>query len=333
MMRTDRDILPTFRGLSNCISLSLLCLALFFAVLTASLVASSFAGATERRHVDIWSDGTRMSGDLWVPDEFDMHFTWPAILMAHGWGGVRSHLNNSYARKFAQAGFMVLTFDYRGWADSDSRLVILDDQPVSDSNGAVTVRARAIREVVDPVDQVRDITSALDFLVGEPGVDVERIGLWGTSYSGGHVVFVGAQDSRVAAIVSQVGYQGVGMTAARQGFARQRAIDKARGKIDPIPQGIDAYANLRGTPDLAKMVDYRPIEWAPRIRVPILVIDVAEEELFDHTRNGLAVFKIVTENAPAAYKVFPGKHYDIYTRHHPAALALALEWFTTHLMK
>ena len=94
----------------------------------------------------------------------------------------------------------------------------------------------------------------LDFLVGEPGVDVNRIGIWGTSYSGGHVIYVGAHDSRVAAIVSQVGYQGIGWSAERLRFAQQRATDKARGEIDPIPQGIDVSPNLRGTPDLGKMV-------------------------------------------------------------------------------
>jgi dienelactone hydrolase len=224
---------------------------------TAGPLASSAAGA-DRRAVDIWSDGTRMSGDLWLPEGHGDGTKRPAILLTHGWGGTRSHLNNTYAPKFANAGFVVLTFDYRGWVDSDSRLVIIGDQPVSDSDGAVTVRARAIREVVDPVDQVRDISNALDFLYGEEGVDVERIGIWGTSYSGGHVIYLGAHDDRVAAIVSQVGYQGVGWTPERERYARQRSVDKARGAIDPVPQGIDMVPNLKGTPDLAKMLGYRP---------------------------------------------------------------------------
>ena len=307
-----------------------------FILMLAFFVVSfdiSRVGAVEKRHIDIWSDGTRMSGDLWFPDGFRKDTPRPAILMTHGWGGVRQHLNSQYAGKFAEAGFVVLTFDYRGWADSDSRLVIIGDQPDIGPDGEVTVRARAIREVIDPFDQVRDITSSLDFLAGEPGVDVNRIGIWGTSFSGGHVIFVGAQDPRVAAIVSQVGYQGVGLTKERRLFSRQRAIDKARGKIDPIPQGIDGVPRLSGTPDLAKMVDYRPIDWASQIRVPTLIIDVEDEEFFDRRKNGRAAFELISKNTQANYKLFPGRHYDIYSRHPSAATALALEWFETHLIQ
>jgi dienelactone hydrolase len=290
------------------------------------------AAGVERRAINIWSDGTRMSGDLWLPEGYGDGTKRPAILLTHGWGGTRSHLNGSYAPKFARAGFVVLTFDYRGWADSDSRLVIIGDQPASEAEGMVTVSARAIREVVDPLDQVRDISSALDYLSGEEGVDGERIGIWGTSYSGGHVIYIGARDDRVAAIVSQVGYQGIGWTPERERFARQRAIDKARGVIDPIPQGIDTVPNLLGTPDLGKMLGYRPIESADRIRVPTLVIDVDAEELFSRMANGHAVYEIVRKEAVAEYKTYSGKHYDIYSRHYSAASSLALDWFKQYLM-
>ncbi len=318
--------------IQSIVSVRVLCAVLaLFIVFGASLPVS--AAGVERRAITIWSDGTRMAGDLWLPDGFGGGTDRPAIVLTHGWGGVRSHLNNTYAPKFAKAGFVVLTFDYRGWADSDSRLVIIGDQPSPDENGEITVRARAIRQVVDPYDQVRDITSALDYLVGEPGVDVNRIGIWGTSYSGGHVIVVGARDKRVAAIVSQVGYQGVGWTPSRQQFANQRAIDKARGVIDPIPQGIDVVPNLTGTPDLAKMSDYRPIDFAPDVSVPTMVIDVTGEELFDRTKNGQAVYNIIKQNTDAAYETFPGKHYRIYDQHYLAASSVALDWFRRHLMK
>ncbi len=286
----------------------------------------------ERRAVDIWSDGTRMAGDLWLPGEYGQGKPVPAILLTHGWGGVRAHLNDTYAPKFAAAGFAVLTFDYRGWADSDSRLVIVGAEPSADADGEVQVRARRIREVVDPQDQVRDIVSAIDFLSGEPGINLDRIGIWGTSYSGGHVIHVGARDDRIAAIVSQVGYQGVGWGPGQVRLARQRAIDKARGRIDPIPQGIDRVPNLRGTPDLAKMLDHRPIDWAHKVRVPTLIIDVTEEELFDRMANGHAVYEIVREHTEAAYQTYPGTHYSIYNRHYSTASTLALEWFSRHLM-
>ena len=295
-------------------------------------VAPAAADGVESRPVHIWSDGTRMAGDLWLPAGFEPDGAWPAVLLTHGWGGIRYHLNERYAPRFAAAGFVVLTFDYRGWADSHSRLVIVGEQPQADASGEMTVRARAIREVVDPKDQIRDITSALDYLSGEPGVDRNRIGIWGTSYSGGHVIHVGARDDRIAAIVSQVGYQGVGgWSPEAKRHARQRAIDRARGAIDPIPQAVDRIPNLDGTPDLAKMLDHRPIDLAPKVRVPTLVIDVTQEELFDHRANGRAVYDIIRRNAEADYLTFPGKHYSIYGRHLSASINAATAWFRKHL--
>ena len=325
---------PTYRLTRSCLRRVPrgLFTALAVIVVLAVLVGLGAADGIERRPIHIWSDGTRMAGDLWLPAGFGEGSDAPAILLTHGWGGTRDHLNSTYGPKFADAGFVVLTFDYRGWADSHSRLVIIGEQPEPDANGEVTVRARAIREVVDPHDQIRDITSALDYLSGEPGIDRDRIGIWGTSYSGGHVIHVGARDDRVAAIVSQVGYQGVGgWSPEAKRFAHQRAIDKARGKIDPIPQGVDQIPNLKGTPDLAKMLDHRPLDQAGEVRVPTLIIDVTEEELFDRMANGRAVYDIIRQNAEAEYKTYPGQHYSIYRRHYDAASSAALEWFQKHL--
>ena len=81
------------------------------------------------------------------------------------------------------------------------------------------------------------------------------------------------------------------------------------------------------------MVGWRPIDEAHRIRVPTLVIDVESEELFDRNANGRAVYEIVRENAPAAYRAYPGRHYDIYRRHHHDARDRAIDWFFAHLME
>ncbi len=297
-------------------------------LLGAPVCAPSWA--QERRSVDIWSEGTRIAGDLWFPPGLDAGATAPAILMSHGWGGVRDHLNGAYAGDFARAGFIVLTIDYRGWGESDSRLVLAEAQPRADPGGIAAARVRLIREVVDPHDQILDIANAFAFLIGEPQVDTARIGVWGTSYSGGLVVAFAAREPRVAAVVAQVGYMGGGEASPERG--RRRATGKARGEIDPIPQGIDKFPGLRGTPDLAKMVGWRPIDEAHRIRIPTLVMDVEDEELFDRNANGRAVYEIVRANAEAAYEAWPGRHYDIYDKHRRAALDRAIGWFDEHLM-
>ena len=290
----------------------------------------TFANATDPKHVDIWSDGTRMSGDIHYPIDFNKNNPRPAIIMSHGWGGKRSDLNKYYVPKFVNAGFIVLTFDYRGWEDSDSRLVLIVKQPALNNDGIINIQAKAIREVVDPIDQTRDIFSALDYISGEPGVDTSRIGIWGTSMSGGYVICVAAQDKRVAAVYSQVSYQGIGLID-RSNLLRKRAIQKARGKINPIPENIDLIPNLKGSPDLAKMLSYMPIDWANKILVPTLIVDVDSDELFDRKKNGKAVYDIIKQNAEAKYKVFPGTHYDIYYKHFEASNKLALDWFIKHL--
>jgi uncharacterized protein len=160
-----------------------------------------------QKPVTIWSEGTRLAGNLWTPDGAAPNEKLPAILLCHGWGGLKEHLNSTYAPWFSKAGFVVLAFDYRGWGESDARMETVGDLAKPDDEGELKIRARAIRMTVNPPDQIRDITNCLDFLEGEPQVDAARIGLWGTSFGGGHVSFMAAHDPRVKAIVAQVGAQ------------------------------------------------------------------------------------------------------------------------------
>jgi dienelactone hydrolase len=282
-----------------------------------------------RKAVTIWSEGTKLAGDLFIPDDIVPGEKRPAILLCHGWGGLKEHLSSTYAPWWTKSGFIVLTFDYRGWGQSDAKLVPVGDVPRPNGDTEVTIRARAVREIVDPFDQIRDISTCLDFLEGEPQVDTDRIGLWGSSYGGGHVTYMAAHDSRVKAVVAQVGAQQPANTTIVAG--RVRAIARARGEIGAIPPSEDAVPGLGGIPDLAKMVRYRPIDTADKIRVPTLIIDAAEEELFDRIQNGYLLFQIVSKNAPAKYQTFPGKHYEIYDKYYQPASNLARDWFITHL--
>jgi dienelactone hydrolase len=284
-----------------------------------------------QKSIVVWSEGTRLAGDLWQPDDLSAGERRPALLLCHGWGGLKEHLNATYAPFFCKAGFVVMTFDYRGWGESDSKLVMLDEQPIPDEEGVVTVRARAIREVVDPFDQFLDITNCLDYLQGEPAVDADRIGLWGSSYGGGHVSTMAARDSRVKAIVAQVSSQGGGEAAGTAELAQMRATARARGEAEPIPQGSDGVPGLAGTPDIPKMSRYRPLATAGQIRVPTLVIDAEHEELMDRMQNGHALYEIVRQNAPAEYAVFPCKHYEIYDVHYREAAKLARDFLVRHL--
>ena len=116
--------------------------ALIAAMLALVLAAAAAIAATDapaqdvegypgvqRKPVTIWSDGTRLAGDLFLPKGLAAGQKVPAIVLCHGWGGMKSHLNQRIAPQFSAAGFAVLTFDYRGWGESDGRLVVRDAMP------------------------------------------------------------------------------------------------------------------------------------------------------------------------------------------------------------
>ncbi len=284
----------------------------------------------ESRHVDIWSDGTRLSGDLWHPKGLQSGNKRPAIILCHGWGGVRAHLNQAYAPEFARAGYVALAFDYRGWGDSDSRLVIKEKMPEPDAGGMITVRAQAIRELVDPFDQTEDIINCIDFLSGEPDVDPERIGLWGTSFGGGHVVYVAALDKRVKCIVSQVpSMDGGWVNLFYQ--PSELATQRARGEIDPVPQNVNKIGRLKGTPFLSRIAKYHPVEFADQLKIPILIIVAEKEELMDNKLHGERMYNLVKGNVSAKYEVFSGTHFEIYGKGRLQSIKMAIDWFDKHL--
>src|SRR5215469_14137551 len=78
-----------------------------------------------RKLVTIWSEGSRLAAVLLTPAATPAPR--PAILLCHGWGGLKEHLISSYATPFAEAGFGCLAFDYRGWGESDGRLICAPD--------------------------------------------------------------------------------------------------------------------------------------------------------------------------------------------------------------
>lgn len=90
-----------------------------------------------KKEVTIWREGTRMAGDLFVPDDLHEGEKRPAILLCHGWAGPKSHLGATYAPYFCKGGFVCLTFDYRGWFESDARAVadLIEGKLVAELDG------------------------------------------------------------------------------------------------------------------------------------------------------------------------------------------------------
>ncbi len=133
-----------------------------------------------RRDIEFKSDGITLRGWLYKPAKGRSPF--PTVVMAHGFSGVKEMTLDEYAEVFAKAGMAVLVYDNRCLGTSGGK-------PRSD---------------IDPVMQMRDYRSAITFAQMQKECDSNRIGVWGTSYTGGTVCAVAALDRRVKAVVSQV---------------------------------------------------------------------------------------------------------------------------------
>jgi len=129
--------------------------------------------------VDFESAGTTIRAHLYLPADPGPH---PVVVMAGGWCYVKELVQPEYARVFAAAGVAALVFDYRGFGTSDG-------EP---------------RQHVDPWAQIEDYKNAISWAETRRDLDPKRIGIWGISYSGGHVLVVAATDPRVQCVVSNI---------------------------------------------------------------------------------------------------------------------------------
>jgi uncharacterized protein len=321
---------------------SLLMVCYIITIVALLLTYPALAEATPKftiKPVTIWSDGTRMAGDLYLPNDLNPNEKRATILFCAGTGGVKKGNGGLYGRRFAQEGFIVLAFDYRGWGESDCKLMMTEPMSKPDAKGELTVKAKPIRWQMDLADQTLDIRCALSFLCGEPAVDVTRIGLFGTSYGGGLVTWVAANDPRVKCTVAQVPGMGGGRLPAALKYANDLSIKQARGETEPVPietgklgGKMAAYAQMRSNP--AKGIGYSAIDAAPKIRAPLLVTVAEKEDLMSNEENGKKVFDLVQKSGtPCEYHVIPGiGHYGVYSgKGFDEATQLSVQWFTKYL--
>jgi len=268
---------------------------------------------------------------------------WPAIVMSHGFACVKEQGLDRFAACFAAAGFAVLAYDHRACGASGG----------------------SPRGEIDPLAQIADLREMVTWIQMQDGIDPERIGLWGTSYSGGHVLALGAIDRRIGCIVAQVPTISGGesfrrrvapdaIAPLRRRFNADRA-ERLRGgepeRRRVIPEGDqpglyhspeaqafwgvaaalsagrwDPQVTLRSV-ELAS--DYEPAAAIERISpVPLLMV-VADQDDVTPTDLALAAYQRAQE--PKRLCLIRGGHFDPYDRLFPQAAAAARDWFRTHL--
>jgi uncharacterized protein len=296
----------------------------------------------QRQDVEFAVDGgVLLGGWLFVPDSPGPH---PGITMAHGFAGVKEHGLQRFAQVFADAGFVVLVHDHRGFGAS----------------------AGEPRFDVDPWVQIADWRRAISYLESHPAVDPDRIGLWGSSYAGGHAIVLGATDRRLRAVVAQVptisGYQQSlrrvppdqvhaleasfidderrqyrGEPPATQAVvssdpavpADYRSPDAVSFYHQEVPEGVwQNIVTLRST-RAARM--YEPGTWISRVSPTPLLLIVGLHDTITIADLALAAYEQALQ--PKKLVTIVGDHFDPYLDRFAESSGAACSWFTDHLIK
>jgi fermentation-respiration switch protein FrsA (DUF1100 family) len=264
--------------------------------------------------------------------------------MAHGYAGTRSHGIERFAQLFSENGFVVLLHDHRGFGASEG-------MP---------------RQDIDPWRQIADWRRAISYLESLDHVDSQHLGLWGTSYAGGHALVLGATDRRLKCIVSQVptisGFeQGLrriapeSVAAIEETFtederAQLRGEPPVRQAVVSVNPGTPAAYRTQEAADFylqaaaqaawdnnvtlrstraARM--YEPGAWVARVSPTPLLMVVASNDTITLTDLALAAYERALQ--PKRLVTIQGGHFDPYLSQFDHAGAAALEWFKEHLTR
>jgi uncharacterized protein len=297
-----------------------------------------------RRDVEFNAEGVTLRG--WFYPATGGGGAGPAVVMAHGFSAVKEMYLDLFADVFAAAGLSVLVFDNRNFGASDG-------EP---------------RQEIDPWAQVRDYRHAITYASTLPEVDAARIGIWGSSYSGGHVLVVAAIDRRVRAAVSQVplvsGHDNLRALVRADfiaGFRQQFDADRLarfRGHppamvpvvdADPLaPSALPtadswewftetskarapAWRNEVTLRSVEMFTEYEPVSYLPYVSpTPLLMLVAAGDHLVP---SELAIAAHDQAHEPKKLVIMPGGHFDAYVRGFDQASGPARDWFAQHLTR
>jgi dienelactone hydrolase len=268
-----------------------------------------------REDVSFEVDGARIAAWLYRPEGAQA-----CVVLAHGWTGVRVQRLDAFAERFAAEGLAALVFDYRHFGASEG-------EP---------------RQLLDIKRQHADWRAAVAYARSLEGIDPDRVALWGTSFSGGHVIEIAAADRRIAAVVAQVPFvdgranlprlgMGAVLKMTREGLRDQlRAVtgrpphmlasvgppgsvavmtspDAEPGFMALNPPGFD-FRNEAPARIALRVGTYRPIRKAGQVQCPIFFA-IADDDAV--TPPDLAE-KAAALAPRAEVRHYPGGHFEPY---------------------
>jgi uncharacterized protein len=297
-----------------------------------------------RKNIEFQSNGLKCKGWYYVPDFYSEGTKLPTVIMAHGFSAVKEMLTN-YAERFVSAGLAVLLFDYRYLGEGEG-------EP---------------RGQVLPHTQLDDYRNAISWVSLQAETDPGRIGVWGSSYSGAHVLHLSAFDRRIKAAVAQVPglcawrtlleNQGLeGLRLVQEMLAADRTTRYGSQTVNYLPVvAPEGQVSVLATPDayeffltksngkyenwinqvtfesVEKMIEYDPADAIELISpTPLLIIAAEKDTLIpiDKIREAFGRAK-----EPKKLVVISCGHFDVYYDEpwHEEAVVTAVQWFVEHL--
>lgn len=273
------------------------------------------------RHISFYSEGFKLDGTIYLPDDYQPGEKRPAIVVNSGYNGFNEFYPRLFARNLTERGYVCLGFDYRGFAKSEGEpgRVILDEQ-------------------------VQDIKNAVTFLSIQEEADEENIGLIGWGMGASNVVRVAAEDQRIKAVAALNGfYNGerwlksvhtyVEWIEIKKAIEEDRILRVTTGKsklADPfIHYPLDPATNDYVQKELAPLspfgketqlqftesiINLNADKIAPDIQCPLFVAH-GKDNLLHPIDESLIFYDLAFE--PKELYIIDGKHNDFMYHDHP----------------
>ncbi|HBF0689780.1 TPA: alpha/beta hydrolase [Clostridioides difficile] len=269
-----------------------------------------------REDVDFYSNKTRCSSWVYLPN---INKKCPVIVMAHGLGGVREMRLDVYAERFAAAGYACFLFDYRNFGASDGNK----------------------RQLINVKEQLTDWNCAIDFIKKDDRFDSNKILLFGSSFSGGHVITLSSKRKDILAAISQCPYTNTLATMGtlsplstlktvplvifdllscvtgyhpvliklgdKRGKIAIMAVSDYNGYLEQVPENSN-FVNKAPARTLLEFIKYSPSRYTKDITIPIYYAVCRKDTL----APSKATVKCAKLSKKATIKEYDCGHFDIY---------------------
>ena len=268
--------------------------------------AYKLADGVTYKDVSYYSDDMRTYARVFYPKGYSATGKIPAVVLGQGWAGHHWSIEK-YGARFAERGLVAMVIDYRGWGLSDGFVTLAEPLPKPKEvtypderrHLDTTVRVHVKRTRLLPQKMIEDYRSAISYVQGEPGVDPERIGLWGSSFAGGHALTAASLDLRVKALSVQVpsvaGYNVPEGPRAMSPAVLKEAIQLARtGRSTEFLTGYSAQrmVDIETNEAVANNFPFHRLKYIGNRPVQFIVAE--NEELTNNKTNAYAAMEVLT---------------------------------------